>query len=162
MLDCQTPKGQQAIGAVERMVAKLGALNGTTFRPTDPTSPYDFWIIKDGHVIGICECKARQMDVTKLKLFGSYLITEEKLSWGVRAAKRLGVPFYVIVFLSLDENIVWWCICDPAGELKTRFTVEVTRTQATVNGGEAWRPNAYLSLADMQLWKPVDAIAASA
>ena len=63
--------------------------------------------------------------------------------------RALSVPGFLAVLLIGDDKIVFWQICDAAGNFLPALEGKATETQRTCNGGETVRFNAYLKLDDM-------------
>jgi len=61
------------------------------------------------------------------------------------------VPGFVIVSLLKDGKVVYWKVCDGAGNLLPHISCKISETQTTCNGGQIERYNAYLSLDDMKV-----------
>jgi hypothetical protein len=59
------------------------------------------------------------------------------------------------VSLLSDGKIAVWQICDSNGNFTVQMQKEKTKTQATCNGGVAFRENAYLSLDSMKILKEI-------
>lgn len=85
--------------------------------------------------------------------YDSYLITHEKLEKLRNLCKIFNVSGFLFVSLLLDGKIAVWKICDANGNFCVEMKKEKTKTQATCNGGTAFRENAYLSLNSMQILK---------
>ena len=152
-LDCTTPRGLTYIAAQMACLKRLEQAWGTQIFPTieDDTADVDAVAVKAGRVSAVMEIKSREMDLDQLRRFGSYLITFEKLLKLRRAAAALRVPGLVVVSLLKDDHVVFWKICDREGNLLATLQGKVTQTQATCNGGQTDRYNAYLSLDEMQV-----------
>ncbi len=152
-LDCTTPRGKVYIGhqmgCLDRLAAAWKAQIVSTAE--DDMADIDALAIKDGCISAAMEVKSREMDLAQLCRFGSYLITFDKLLKLRAMAAGLRVPGLVVVSLLKDASIVYWKVCDSAGDMLVQLEGKVSKTQATCNGGSADRYNAYLSLADMKL-----------
>ncbi len=108
---------------------------------------------RDGTIVFAMEVKGRKFDLAKLREYGSYLITFDKLLGLKALASGLRVPGLVVVSLKGDGNIAYWKVFDKAGNFLVPFESKYSPTQATCNGGEANRYNAYLGLGEMKLLK---------
>jgi hypothetical protein len=151
-LDCRTEKGKtyihQQLECAERLEGAWKCQVIAT--PIDLPSDVDALLVRDGILMGIAEIKARELDLNKLSEFGSYLITNDKITRIAELSRRLRVAGFIIVSLLHDRNIVFWKISDEAGNLLVNAEVKNTITQATCNGGSAERENAYLPLSSMK------------
>jgi hypothetical protein len=113
------------------------------------TSHSDRIFFRDGACKCVAEIKSRNMDMAKLKQFGTYLISNSKLKYGEELSRMTGIPFYLFVRLIPDDIIVYWNIFDRHGKALLNYTVETTTTQATCEGGKAERENAFLPIGSM-------------
>ena len=105
----------------------------------------------EGAMCAAFEVKSRQMSLGQLRTFGSYLVTQDKLIALSNVCKSLAIHGYLAVYLMQSNTVAYWHVCNKGGEMLIRFESAVTKTQATCNGGEAERENAYLSLDSMKL-----------
>jgi hypothetical protein len=150
-LDCITTRGKVYIGHQAECLKHLSEVWNVEMVTTSESDSADVDAIatRNGQVSAVMEIKSREMDLAQLKRFGSYLITFEKLLKLRTIAAGLRVPGFVVVSLLKDQSIVFWKICDMSGNLLVNLEAKVTETQATCNGGQANRYNAYLSLSGM-------------
>jgi hypothetical protein len=153
-LDCNTPRGRVWVEKQREAVRECEKAWGVAASqtPDDRESPVDVLFTRDGAVTMIAEVKARDMSMAQLQRFGSYLVTLEKLKKGAAMAKQLCVPYRLIV--KLTDATVWWDVADSEGRKVVELDRRRTLTQATCNGGQANRVNAYLSLARMRQLEP--------
>ena len=152
MLDCHTPRGRQWIQKQNEIAHRVAERFGheVIFTP-DTDSKVDCLFTHNGTIVGIAEIKSRDLSLAQLRQMGSYLITEDKLLAGIEISKYFRVPFAVIV--NLTDADVFIKICNSYGAPVATWKSEVTRTQATCNGGQADRQNAYLSLSTMMVFQ---------
>lgn len=121
---------------------------GYTIINSPKTGRFDIFICKpiNGNItcIGIAEIKSRQfagnqkLTVDYIKNNG-YLITRDKLVFGIEAAKAIEVPYYVIVNLMEEGVILSWKI-DSLDDIETKKSW----TKKTCNGDTIERVNCYL------------------
>lgn len=151
-LDCNTPAGKVYIDWQQNCLNRIEEAWKVECAYTDGSEAADVDAItfRDGKILGVMEIKSREMDLAQLRRFGSYLITFEKLLKLRAVSAALCVPGLVVVYLLKDQEIVFWKICDAAGNFLVPLECKVTETQATCNGGQAMRYNAYLSLKEMK------------
>jgi len=162
-LDCNTPIGQIYIGTQLSCHARIEkALNCEIIcTDTESSSKIDALMVKEKKLVGLAEVKSREMSfnlISKKLMFNgigcdSYLITYEKLENLRNLCKIFNVSGFLFVSLLLDGKIAVWNICDANGNFCVKMKKEKTKTQATCNGGIAFRENAYLSLNSMQILK---------
>ena len=151
-LDCQTPQGRIHIAQQHAVIAACCAEWRCESVVTDDTqdSPIDVLFSGAGVLLAVAEVKCRPtLTRQQLRAFKEpgYLITHRKVREGVQIAKQLRVPYYVIVGMS--DVVAWWKVSDAAGALAFDIRSVRTATQATCNGGKAFRLNAFLPLRDM-------------
>lgn len=107
----------------------------------------------DGDMLAVYEFKARGMTLDELTTMGTYLVTHQKIQDGCDAARTLGVPFILIVYLIGSENIVSFKVADSDGQLLIDYDVARTTTRKNVNGGIVERYNAFIPLNHMKVLK---------
>ena len=107
----------------------------------------------DGDMLAVYELKSRELTLDELATMGTYLVTHQKLEDGCDAARVLGVPFVLIVYLIGSENIVSFKIADADGSLLIDYDVARTTTRKNVNGGIVERYNAFIPLKHMRVLK---------
>lgn len=151
-LDCNTTKGKIYISHQMECIDRLSKAWGVSLFATqeDKAADVDSIAIKNNRISAVMDIKSREMDLDQLKRFGSYLVTFDKLLKIRNVATALTVPGLLVVYLVKDKKVVYWTISDRDGHMLPRMESRVSATQATCNGGEANRYNAYLSLEDMK------------
>ena len=151
MLDSQTPKGIPYIES-EEVVAKAvcDKMNCNQLHMASDDNHVDRLFYRKEQLVAVGEIKSRNMKIEELENFGSYLITESKITVGCALAGLMGVPYMLYVKLLKSDIIVYWLICDGDGDLQVHYDRDLTVTQANVNGGTAQRVNAYIDLSQMK------------
>lgn len=153
-LDILTPKGQQTVRDEDRAAA-LWESNNPGFRycrtPKDSACSVDAILVdRQGVLKAVVESKCRYT-LTQEQFFGSFkgewLVTMDKLTRGAAVAQQLCVPYYGFLYLVADGVLLTQKIADERGQFAVPFRCDNTLTQRTVNGGEAIRANAYISMA---------------
>lgn len=126
----------------------------------DKPEPFDGRIMLRGKVMALVETKCRA-DVDfyefQTRYRNRWLITERKLKFAAACAERERVPLYGFLYIVRGQVLMVKRLTDARGNLVEHETAE-TKTQATVNGGEAIRLNAFIDMADcepLQLLDPV-------
>ena len=162
-LDCNTPRGKIYIEKQLSCHTRIENALNCEIISTDikSSSDIDALIVKEKRLIGLAEVKSREMsvgaDLKKLiyegREYDSYLITYEKLEKLKNLCEVLKVPGFLFVSLLASNKIAMWKICDNEGVYCVEMKKERTKTQATCNGGTAFRENAYLSLNSMKILK---------
>ena len=152
-MDILTPKGQETL-AQERDAINLFLQSFPGFEffetPKDTPADIDGVIVKNGTMISGVEVKCRTMTVRELKerFNMQWLVTADKLDRGVSACERLGIDFRGFLYLVPDKML----IIVPIFSYKNGWLIEpeydITKTQATVNGGMAERLNAYIDVSN--------------
>lgn len=107
----------------------------------------------DGDMLAVYEFKSRELTLDELTTMGTYLVTHQKITDGCDAARTLGVPFILIVYLIGSENIVSFKVADSDGQLLIDYDVARTTTRKNVNGGIVERYNAFIPLNHMKVLK---------
>lgn len=146
-LDCNTKLGREWIQKQHRVMELFAASFDWKVIGTNDTRDGDIdalFFNDDDTLTIVAEVKCRNMSLGELRNFGSYLITFEKLNKGRNVAMAFRVPFILIV--GLTDAVIFWQVSDDEGNWTAEFSIKQTRTQATCNGGETVRANAYLSL----------------
>lgn len=156
-LDCNTAKGKTYISHQNVCLGVVSEKWKSEIYPTNGSEAADIDAIavKNGVISAVMEVKSREMTLSQLKGFGSYLVTFDKLIKIRNASASLAVPGFLIVSLLKDNSIVYWQISDDKGNLLPRLECKVSATQATCNGGEANRYNAYLFLDNMKVLRVI-------
>lgn len=147
VLDINTPKGQKTLKQERRAMSLYGAEHpGLQIieTPKEGGAKVDGILMMDGEVRGVYEVKCRTMTLNSLDRFGTWLITSRKIEDLRKASKLLGVPGYGMLYLVDDDMLCVWEITDKHGTYIFEFDTKRTRTQKTVNGGVAFRHNAFL------------------
>ena len=152
-LEIFTPAGQATLEH-ERMAYALfeNLYSGYVIKHTDKTlpAPYDGWIIRNVSqaIVGIVETKCR-VDVNAYefatKYHNKWLLTETKLKIAANHARLQRVPLFGFLFLVQGRVLMIKRLADSNGELVEYETKEMT-TKANVNGGEAFRINAFIDM----------------
>ena len=150
-MDILTPKGQQTL-AQERQAVQIFTSNfpGFDFIETPKGTPADIdgFIVRDGTLISGVEVKCRMMTADELanKFKYQWLVTADKLDRGVSVCERLGVDFRGFLYLVPEKILLVVPIFSYKDGWLTEPEYEMTKTQATVNGGIAERLNAYVDV----------------
>ena len=114
--------------------------------PKDKPSKCDGFLVKKNTVVGLFEDKCRYTTYEQFKRWKSWIITYEKLDKCVWLSNLLCVPFYGFLYIVHSDKILYWKITDDEGNYLFEPIIKKTKTQATINGGEAERENAFLPL----------------
>ena len=158
-LDVNTPRGQQTLQDEDRAASifmghyrKRGLIYCRT--PKAGAAKVDAVIADQSAVRGVVETKCRykcKLDTFRNKWGNEWLVTFDKLEGGKNAADLLQVPFYGFLYIVDDDALLVKKIYDPLIGWVATFRVERTVTQATCNGGDAIRANAYIKMDDASL-----------
>jgi hypothetical protein len=145
-VDILTDKGQKSLEYERIMLERISVLTNVKIIETDKDidAKVDGMISQGNQLTGIFESKCRDMSLMKLREFGSWLITFDKILDGRKLSQLLRVPFIGFLYLIPDEIIMYWKITDKYGNFLFDFDVKNTKTQKTINGGSIVRTNAYL------------------
>lgn len=147
-LDINTKRGQESLAYEREMLKRIGYSFSVKLIETDKNvdAKVDGIIVRNNQISGIFESKCRNMNLMEFRKFGSWLITFDKIMNGKKLSEMLRVPFFGFLYLIPDKLIYYWKITDEIGEFKFGFELKKTKTQKTINGGEAVRTNAYLPI----------------
>ena len=145
-MDILTKKGQKSLEYERTMLERISILKKVNIIETDKNmdAKGDGMISQDNQLTGIFESKCRDMSLMKLREFGSWLVTFDKIMDGKKLSTLLRVPFLGFLYLIPDNIIMYWKITDKYGNFLFDFDVKNTRTQKTINGGSIIRTNAFL------------------
>lgn len=160
-MDINTPRGQRSLEEERKAIARFSAAFPQyewVSTPKGKPALLDglFYTHKEGAVNGrtervlaaVVEVKARWQtrDGFREEFHDEWLISEDKLTHGQRASELLGVPFVGFLWCVPDAHLCVVPFTDSKGKFKFPFEVKQTRTQETINGGEAIRRNAFINL----------------
>jgi hypothetical protein len=149
-LDINSDKGQVSLSYEKRLLESVKAFwpqFSIVETPKDQPSDVDGFLIKNGVVYAVFETKARTTTLNQLKEWNNeWLVTYDKVVNGAKLARQLRVPFIGFVYLINEPIGVSIKIADKFGCFLQKTRLEKTKTQATINGGEAFRVNAFISL----------------
>lgn len=155
-MDILTPAGQETLMQERRAVQIFREhYPDLHYVNTDKDSPVsiDAVITKDNSIVAAAECKCRQM--TEEEFFqqydGQWLLTYDKLARAKELAGLMYVPLIGLLYLVPDDILLVKTLVRRDGTFDVSFSVDKTRTQATVNGGEAVRDNAYIDMNDAKI-----------
>ena len=144
-LDISTERGQVSL-ADEQFVAQwFNSKPGCRYLQTPKNAPakVDAVLTKNDVMIGLAETKCRYdltLDKFRSSFNNEWLITAEKVDSGKKLADQFCVPLYGFLFLVDDDVLL--CVNLSSAELRR----EETQTQRTINGGLAWRENAFVNM----------------
>lgn len=147
-LDVNTDKGKESVLLENKMllnIEKCWKYSVLTTNKED-SAVCDGFLIRKKEFKALFESKCRNMSLNKLEEYGSWLITHEKLEKCRTLSEYLKIPFIGFLYLINDDITLYWKITDSNGNYLFDYTVANTHTQKTINGGSAYRDNAYLPL----------------
>jgi hypothetical protein len=104
--------------------------------------------VKITEVFYVAEAKCRDMSLRTLTgpFHNEWLVTASKLERGRIVALLLRVPLIGCLYLNDDDLLLLQHLADARGQWVCQFRVDKTLTQATINGGEALRDNAFINM----------------
>lgn len=150
-MDIMTPKGQITLQQ-ERMATRLFTERFPPFKfietPKDQPADIDGFIIRDDLLVSGVEVKCREMTALDLRerFNNRWLVTQDKLDRGIALCKSLGVDFRGFLYLVPEKILFIVPIWSNTKGLVADIEIEQTVTQATVNGGQALRLNAFIDV----------------
>ena len=147
-MDILTEKGQQSLRHEEEMLAIIMDKYGLDIIETNKDRPAlcDGFIVRNGIITGVFESKCRNNTIEDFNRWGSWLVTYEKIDGLAWLSSKLCVPAVGFLYSIPDRTVLKWKITDKEGNYLFDFKVDETITQATINGGQAKRENAYLPM----------------
>jgi hypothetical protein len=148
-LDINTPKGQKTLIEEINMLKYVSKCWDVKIKTTNKKLPvsHDGAIFNEkNEKIAIFESKNRQSTLEEFENWGSWLITFDKLERCRKTAKELKIPFYGFLGIEKSKLVLYWKISDENGNYLFDFERINTTTRANVNGGEAYRENAFLPM----------------
>ena len=149
-LDILTPKGQEsAAQEMEQLeiLSKADKSVGFIHTPKGEPSDVDGFITRDGAVTGMFMSSCRKSTREQMRKWGDeFILTNDKVVKATQLAKQLCLPVYAFVYLVPDKLVLVQTLINKRGEVMPAMRVLRTKTQATINGGEVVRSNAYISL----------------
>ena len=161
MLAVNTAKGREsaklareALGRLQNMAPKF------IYFPDYSSSPHDGYVVTGDTIVGIFESKVREAGVSEDKqviyngkAYSDYLVTADKLDKGIAHAKAHQVSFYLFVYFQHTDCIAIFTVYDYKTGSIVPFERKITHTQATVNGGNAMRENAFIPMIHAKIIK---------
>ena len=147
-MDILTEKGQQSLRHEEEMLAIIMDKYGLDIIETNKDRPAlcDGFIVRNGIITGVFESKCRNNTIEDFNRWGSWLVTYEKIDGLAWLSSKLCVPAVGFLYSIPDGTVLKWHITDEAGNYLIDIKGDDTITQATINGGQAKRENAYLPM----------------
>jgi len=100
---------------------------------------------KNNEVTHIVEFKSRNESLASMERFGTYLISYDKIMNGIDMSRMMCVPFILIVYLIKDGVVMGVELGDEYG-VAVPMEIKETRTQKSIEGGQAIRRNAYIDI----------------
>ena len=147
-MDILTEKGQQSLKHERVMLEIIKNKYNFDIIETAKDQPAlcDGFIVKDGIIIGLFESKCRNATLKDLKKWDSWLVTYKKIDGLAWLSSKLRVPAVGFLYSIPDGIVLRWKITDKEGNYLFEPIVKNTKTQRSINGGEAMRENAYLPM----------------
>ena len=110
----------------------------------------DAVLVRAGEVIGVAESKCRNITREEMRksFDNEWLITAKKMFDCRAAGVLLQVPTFGLLYCVKDDSLVIVKLFDEDGESCRPMRFERTLTQATVNGGQAFRTNGYVEIGE--------------
>jgi hypothetical protein len=149
-LDINTPKGQESLIAEREVIKKIKdkwGKHGVGVIETNKKkhSRIDNLIYKNDELMCVAEVKCRDMTLKQMSDWGdTWLITNQKIEDGISLSKLLATPFFGFLYLIPDDIVLYWKITNDDGDVLFNYEIRDSKTQYSINGGVAFRKNAYL------------------
>jgi hypothetical protein len=158
MLDILSKKGQKTLEQ-ERQAIEIWHSHVPDWvyneTPKDSPSPVDAIITNGGCCRAVVETKCRDMseDMFSNTFDKKWLVTFDKILKAKDIADSLQIPFLGFLYLTKSNCLIWQKLWTPNKGWLIEIDVRKTKTQATVNGGEIYRDNAYIDMKDATVWR---------
>jgi len=153
-LDVNTPRGQQTL-ADELDAIKIFESHYPQYRyihtPKKEPGDIDGLVVSATRdLVAVVETKCRY-DMTLEKFTETYgeewLLTFDKIIKGMKVAEACRVPFYGFLYIVPSGALLIRRLWSPQAGLEfASLVIRKTKTQATINGGEAVRDNAFIDM----------------
>jgi len=159
-LDINTPRGQKSL-EYERRCAEIWLSHNPGWQyiktPKDSDSPIDAVLVDPTNTIrALVEQKSRDMTRSQLAEFSDeWLVTMDKLVRASGIGRLLRVPLVGFLYLIPEDSLLTKQLSDEEGLFVAKFRCDRTPTQATINGGEAVRANAYIDMSGAKEFVPI-------
>lgn len=147
-MDILTEKGQQSLEQERGMLEIIKNKYNIDIIETakDEAALCDGFIVQNGIITRVFESKCRNATLNDFRKWDSWLITYEKVDGLAWLSSKLCVPAIGFLYSVPDGIVLTWKITDEKGNYLFDFNVNKTKTQRSINGGEAMRENAYLPM----------------
>ncbi len=154
-LDVLTAKGKAATADEKSVYAALAVVypNMEIFlTPKNKPARADAIAIYGVHVYAVIEVKSRNMTVEQANQFKTWIVTADKLDACIDTARNLNAKLITICYCQPSRAFYMWNIIDENGDIVVDVERRRTKTQKTVNGGEAERLNAFIPFLQAKLY----------
>jgi hypothetical protein len=152
-MDILTERGQKTLSQEAEAIAIWhSSYPSIRYFETPKDRPADVDAIlttASGKLVGVAETKCRvsiTIDQFENKYKFLWLVTFDKIVRGMNVAKSLQVPLVGFLYFPVEKTLLFQKIFCPQDGLQTAIDIRRTKTQATVNGGEIYRDNAYINM----------------
>lgn len=153
-MDILTEKGAETLQQVADAI-NIWRQNFTAIQyvhtPDNRPADFDGVLVHNGRVAGIVEIKCRvSMTVEKFETEykSEWLVTFDKVRRCMQAADAIQAPFVGFLYFPREKTLLYKRIYDPVNGVSASMRLARSRTQATVNGGQIVRENAYIDMSD--------------
>lgn len=157
-MDVLTPKGQVTRQQEERAAAiwaKHFPAYSYVQTPKDNPAIVDAILSVDNVIKGVVETKCREITVAELrdKFRNEWLVTYDKLLKSADIASGLSVPLIGFLYAVQDDSLLYQKLWEPKIGWVCNMSIRTTWTQATVNGGNVLRSNAFIDMRNASVLK---------
>lgn len=113
-------------------------------------APLDGVLTKNGVIKTVFEAKCREMELAKLRGYGNYIITKDKMLQGVATGKALGVGFSILIGLEDADCILK--VSNHYGDIMPHVEYRESLTwKDSKKVDRVLRNNAYIDVRDMEV-----------
>lgn len=156
-MDILTPRGQES-RKWEDQAVKIWSSHHPNISyvgtPKDAPATVDAVLVKDKTIVGVVETKCRpSLSLCEFKITHDmkWLVTADKLDKAQKIADALCVPFVGFLYLPTQQILLYQALWKPQQGWMVPIERKNTKTQATINGGQIWRHNAYIDMTSAKM-----------
>ena len=159
-MDAYTTRGKVAREYEDEAIEELEKAFENTFArfPNEKPMDFDGFIIEDSEIRAMYEARSRDAGFIegqleyKSKKYDTVMVTHDKILRCQKYSKKFGIPFLFLVIFVQTRNVICFQITDERGDELIDYEVKETKSQKTINGGVAFRKNAFLPLSEAIVW----------
>lgn len=156
-LAIDTPRGKEAVEDQKRAGEIITSAHPDirlVFTPFNGPGSFDAFFMRANELYSVCEIKTRY-DMDERMFWkvrkGEWLITLSKLEHLQKVSRECSVPGVGVLYLKRSGLVIMKALFDSEGRWICDHRSDYTETQATINGGSAFRHNAFVDMHNAEL-----------